>query len=230
MRFKTLLSAVLLLLSAACAQAQNAPAGSGPAITQSSVTPGYSTEAETPEHAKGLPSDAKLLRDHLVGDEPVAAGAALVGSRAPGVAGTPGGPGNAARSKDDDLGVASAVKDFVKPIHLEISNSVVVQAVRDFDAGLSGRRFTNAGDLPVRYGPATTGTGSTRKPDAMAATQMWEQFLDDVLPWLAGGALLLLLGYGTFLWLKILKMKKRRVSQRRRHHHRSRRSSRHTAT
>lgn len=225
MRFNTLLFAVMLLLSAASTLAQNAPVGSDPAIAQSNAAPVYATESETPEHAKGLPSDAKLLRDHLAEGESASAGGRITAGKAPGA---PGSPGNPARGNDDGLGVASAVKDFVKPIHQEISNSGVVQAVREFDATISGRSFTKAGDTPVGYGPATTGKSAARKSDGTAVTQMWEQFLDEVLPWLAGGVFLLLLGYGAFLWLRILNMKRLRVGQRRRHQRRSRRSARRT--
>ncbi len=228
MRFKPLLPAAILLLCAMSAQAQNAHAARDASGAQNGQAPVYPAESETPEHVKGLPSDAKLLRDHLAEGESAPAGGRIAGGKAPSAPAVPGGPGNVPRGKDDGLGVASAVKDFVKPIQQEISNSGVVQAVREFDTTISGRSFTKAGDTPVGYGPATTGRAPARKPDAMAANLMWEQFLDEVLPWLAGGAFLLLLGYGAFLWLKILRMKKLRVGQRRRAHRRSRRSSRRT--
>lgn len=227
MRFKTLLPAVILLLSALSAQAQNA-FGTGDAFkAERGAAPVYATESEAPEHVKGLPSDAKLLRDHLAEGESAPAGGRIAATRAPGAPAAPG-PGNTARGHDDGLGVASTLKDFIRPIQQEISNSGVVQAVREFDANISGRSFTQASDTPVGYGPTTTGRSPPRKPDGMAAALMWEQFLDEVLPWLAGGAFLLLLGYGVYLWLKILHMKRLRVGQRRRQQRRSRRSSRRT--
>ena len=227
MRFKTLLPAVILLLSALSAQAQNAPGTGDASKAERGAAPAFATESETPDHAKGLPSDAKLLRDHLAEGESAPAGGRIAATRAPGAPAAPG-PGNTARGHDDGQGVASALKDFIKPIQQEISNSGMVQAVREFDATLSGRSFTTAGDTPVGYGPTTTGKSPARKPDGLAAALMWEQFLDEVLPWLAGGAFLLLLGYGAFLWLKILQMKRQRVGQRRRQQRRSRRSSRRT--
>ena len=228
MRYQPLLPAAILLLCALTALAQNPPGAGDASGAQSGQAPVYPSESETPEHARGLPSDAKLLRDHLAEGESAPSGGRIAGGRAPGTTAIPVGAGNAPRAKDDGLGVASAVKDFVKPIQQEISNSGVVQAVREFDTTISGRSFTKAGDTPVGYGPATTGRAPARKPDGLAATQMWEQFLDEVLPWLAGGAFLLLLGYGAYLWLKILRLKKLRVGQRRRAHRRSRRSARRT--
>ena len=229
MRFKTLLPAVILLLSALSAQAQNAPGTGDASKAERGVAPVYGTESEAPEHTKGLPSDAKLLRDHLAEGASAPTGGRIAATRAPGAPAAPGGPGNPARGHDDGLGVASALKDFVIPLQQEISNSGVVQAVREFDATIGGRSFTQAGDTPTGYGPGTASTGGSRKLDGLAASLMWEQFLDEVLPWLATGGFLLLLGYGTFQWLKFLQIKKLRVGHRRRAQRKSRRSSRRTA-
>ena len=228
MRFKTLLPAVILLLSALSAQAQNAPGTGDASKAERGAAPAFATESETPEHAKGLPSDAKLLRDHLAEGESAPTGGRIAATRAPGAPAAPG-PGNTARGHDDGLGVASALKDFIKPIQQEISNSGVVQAVREFDSTLSGRSFTQAGDTPTGYGPGTASNRGSRKLDGLAASLMWEQFLDEVLPWLATGGFLLLLGYGTFQWLKFLQIKKLRVGHRRRAQRKRRRSSRGTA-
>lgn len=222
MQFKTLFPAAILLLSALSMQARSAPGAGGSALMQSGQATVYPTETEATDHTKGLPSDAKLLRDHLAEGESAPAGGRNVATRATGTPAATGTLANGPGGRDDGLGVANAVKDFVKPIQQEISNSSVVQAVREFDAGLGGRSATQAGITSVGYGRSTAGQSGRRTPDGMSTELMWEQFLDEVLPWLAGGAFLLLLGYGAVLWLKILKMKKRRVGHRRRQQRRSR--------
>lgn len=193
--------------------------------------PNSSSDSSTPEHVKGLPSDEALLRQHLASDDSAPApNANTAGKARPGPGG--GAPGSVqgvrGAQQEETSGVAAAVKDFVKPLHQEVTNSSVVQAVRQLDAVVSGK-----GQPDVENGPANSalrnadsaGRAGSRKPDSNAAALMWTQFVDDVLPWAAGGAVVGLLGCGVYFWLKMLKLKNLRLGDKRRAVRKTRRVS-----
>ncbi len=217
-----LVVALALTLGAAISvQAQEANGAAG-------APPPWATEPAKPDHARDLPSDEALLRQHLAGGDSAPSGAANSAQKTrPNPAAT-GASGATQGARDQGSDVARAVKDFVKPLNQEINNSSVVQAVREIDATVSGR---NQAEGSPGYGQRGTdassnnpaGNQGNRKSDPSAAALMWEQFLDELLPWAAGGLAVGLLGYGGYFWLKLIKLKnlqqgdKRRAARRGRH-------------
>ncbi len=181
--------------------------------------------ASEPDLARELPSAEKLLRDHLAGGEPAPANQRGNANRPPpaSVAGSGAVKGSAPQDSKDDLGsaVAAAVKDVVKPIHQEIANSAVVQAVRDLDATISGKAPSDPAATRVTYeavgSPAANATRSPAgKPSGDAAALMWEQFVADVLPWALAVAFLAMSAWGAFQWFKYQRQKKLQPGVRRR--------------
>jgi hypothetical protein len=51
---------------------------------------------------------------------------------------------------------------------------------------------------------------------------MWQQFVDDALPWAIGAAVVGVAGYGSYFWLKIIKLKRLKQGDKRRSERRSR--------
>jgi hypothetical protein len=225
MNFKTsfILTTAVAVLLCAVSSVQAQPANG--------ASPYSSSDAATPEHAKGLPSDEAVLRQHLASDDSAPAGNANVTGKARPASGA-GAPGSVqgagAGAASAESGVAAAVKDFVKPLHQEVSNSSVVQAVRQLDAAVSGKAQADAENGPANTAmrnAATAGSAGSQKADPNAAALMWAQFVDEVLPWAVGGAILGLLGYGGHLWLKMLKLKNLRLGEKRRAVRKTRRSA-----
>jgi hypothetical protein len=225
-----LVALALTLGAAASIQAQDA---SGAA----SAPPPWATEPAKPDHAKDILSDEALLRQHLAGGDSGASAAINSAQKTrPGPAAT-GAPGAPQGTRDQGSEVAKAVKDFVKPLNQEINNSSVVQAVREIDATVSGRAQAEGAEGSPSYGQrGNDATGNNqgsnkgnRKSDSTAAALMWEQFLDDVLPWAVGGLAAGLLGYGGYFWLKMIKRKNLKQGDKRRAIRRNRHSERHSA-
>ena len=194
-------------------QAQTATGGvTAPGGTDTPPSPAASgTDA-----AKELPSDAALLREHLAQGErappgPGSASLSLQKARA----------GNESREEGS---VANAVKDFVKPLHQEISNSSVVQVVREIDAAVSGTSQADRAQEQPGYAPHGTqapGTAPGTAPgsrgvDPQAVALMWQEFLEEVVPWALAGAVVAMLGYGGFFWLKVIKFKNAKQGNKRR--------------
>jgi hypothetical protein len=190
--------------------------------------PWAATESNTPDHAKGLPSDAALLREHLAGgsDASPQVNPNPAQKVRPGLAASAAQGSSAVANGDGGNVVANAVKDFIKPLNQEINNSEVVKAVREMDATVSGRSRADGDDGGPRYGQsggdATGGNRSNRKADASAAALMWQQFVDDALPWAIGAAVVGVAGYGGYFWLKIIKLKRLKQGDKRRSERRSR--------
>lgn len=208
--------------------------------------PPWAAEPAKPDHAKDIPTDEALLRQHLAGGGSGGSGAVNPPARVRPLAGGASMPSAAQGQRgDDDNRVAAAVKDFVRPLNEGINSSSVVQAVREIDATLSGRARVEgeggaggaggAGGSPD-YGPRGTDAAGTarggRKTDPNAAASMWQQLVDEVLPWAIGGALVFMLGYGCYFWLKLIKHKNLKQGDKRRavrrNHQTERPTERHT--
>lgn len=221
MNFKSLFVAVSIALCCAAAQAQS------PAPLQGQVLPGAHDRGASDDNssgaAKDLPTDAKLLRDHLAEGGPAGApsegrGQSQANSKAPSAtADRPAGAASAGRGATDDLGIGDAIKGVVKPLHQEVANSAVVQAVREIDASITGKGDADGANGPRGVGLPDGQGVKSRPTDALAAKLILEQFIDEVLPWLAGLAALLGLGYAMAFWFKYVMAKKARELKQMRH-------------
>ena len=132
-----------------------------------------------------------------------------------------------------DTGFSAALKDFVRPLQEGVAQSGLMEAVRNFesDIGLS-KRPDSADPSSRNYSTSAPGTGAPAKTaeqirrDQIAASMMFDEFIQEVKPWVFGLAGVLVLGYLVKLWLTYLRVKaarpgKHRRSARRRHRHRS---------
>ena len=229
MNLKSLFVAVSVALCFAAAQAQSSVA------LQGQVLPGANNRGGSDDNSQGvakdLPSDARLLRDHLAEGGPSGTPSegrgtsqtATNATKAPNApnAAAAGGPAAAASASRtgaaDELGIADAIKGVVKPLHQEVANSAVVQAVREIDATITGKRDGDGANGPAGA-DAGAGQGAKSRPnDALAAKLIFEQFIDEVLPWLLGFASLIALGYGAAFWFKYTMVKKAQKLKQMRH-------------
>ena len=184
----------------------------------SSTAPDSAATATGTEAATDLPGDAALLREHLAQGDQTPPGQANMSQ--PLQKARPGLPGASAPNTGQDAGqgarqdareeggVANAVKDFVRPLHQEISNSSVVQVVREIDAAVSGTSRAERAQAPPGTGAPDTEPG-TRALDPRAAALMWQELLEEIVPWAVGGGIIALLGYGGYFWLKVVKFRKK---------------------
>ena len=228
-----LASALALTLGPASSiQAQEANQATG-------ALPPWGTESAKPDPTKDIPTDEALLRQHLAGGDAAPPGTAVSAQKIRPVAAGAIGSGAAPGSRDDaGNSIAAAVKDFVKPLNHQINNSGLVQAVRDVDAVVGGRARADGspgapvyGQLnPDAAGSNQAGTKANRKSDPNAAALMWENFLDEVLPWAAGGLVVGMFGYGGYVWLKLIKLKRLKQGDKRRAARRGRHTSRSTSS
>ena len=219
------LTLALALGAASSIQAQDANAGAG-------APPPWAIEPAKADHTKDIPTDEALLRQHLAGGDAAPSGTVNPAQKMRPPSAAASGPGASQGARDESgNNVAAAVKDFVKPLHQEISNSGVVQVVREIDATVSGRGQADGAEGRPSYsqaGSEASGNNSgsnrgNRKSDPNAAALMWQQFIDEVVPWAIGAAALAGVGYGIYFWLKMIKLKrlkqgdKRRAARRDRH-------------
>ncbi len=229
MIFQALIAFALAFGTLLPLQAQTASGGAtAPGDTGAPQPPAVATGSDA---AKDLPSDAALLREHLA-----------EGERAPPGQGNPlqslqrprtGPEANSsqfnsaprpAQGAREEGSVANAVKDFVKPLHQEISNSSVVQVVREIDAAVSGTSQADRAQEQPGYAPRGTQAAGTapgtapgsRGVDPQAVALMWQEFLEEVVPWALAGAVVAMLGYGGFFWLKVIKFKNAKQGNKRR--------------
>lgn len=200
--------------------------------------PPWAAEPAPADHAKDIPTDETLLRQHLAGGDSGGSGAVNPPARARPVAGGASMPSAAQGQRGDaDSSVAAAVKDFVRPLNEGINNASVVQAVREIDATLSSRVRAEGAEGSPDYGQRGTDAAGTarggRKTDPDAVALMWQQLVDEILPWAIGGALVFMLGYGGYFWLKLIKHKNLKQGDKRRavrrNHQRERPTDSHTA-
>jgi hypothetical protein len=194
------------------------------------------TPSAAEDLAKDLPSDAKMLSDHLTGGD--SAGSSNVlraltarAGQGSSAAGTVGGqPKAKADGADQTPGVMDVIKENVRPIKEQIDSSEAVQAVRELDLKLSGRQASTDSAAPV---DPTTTQEQTRAPTSaeqaqrnkIAADLAMQQLIDEVKPWAFGLVGLLVLGYlATVVW-HYLAWKGKRRNKARRLSTRSRRST-----
>ena len=209
--------------------------------------PPWATEPAPADHTKDIPTNEALLRQHLAGGDSGSSGSSgRPNSEAqrvrPGTgAATGSGQPQGQRQSERDEGtnsVANAVKEFVRPLHQEVNNSQVVKALREMDATVSGKvQSERAGDA-VSYGVSSSLRGNDapanapgsaqagRRSDPNAAAVMWDQLVDEVMPWAMGGVALVAVGYGAYFWLKLIKIKRLKRGGRRRAERSSRRVER----
>jgi hypothetical protein len=217
----TLVVALALTLGAVCAAQAQATHGAPPPLA---------TEPAPADHTKDIPSDEALLRQHLTGGDSAPSGAVNLSQKARQTPAVAGAPGALQGTREEGSDTAKAVKDFVKPLYQEVSNSEVVRAVREIDATVSGRSEADRANGAPRYDqPGSDAPGSTqagRKSDPNAAALLWEQLIDEVLPWATGGLVVGLLGYGGYFWFKLIQHKNLKLGDKRRAVRRGRRLER----
>ena len=216
------LTLALALGAASPIQAQDANAGAG-------APPPWATESARPDHTKDIPTDEALLRQHLAGGDAAPSGTVNPAQKMRPPSAVASGQGASQSGRDENgNSVAAAVKDFVKPLHQEISNSSVVQVVREIDATVGGRGQADGAEGRPGYiqagADATSTAQGNRKSDPNAAALMWQQFIDEVVPWAIGAAALAGVGYGIFFWLKMIKLKRLKQGDKRRGARRDRRA------
>lgn len=226
-----LASALLLVLALGTA----CPAQAQP--TEGALPP-WSTEPAAADHTKDVPSDEALLRQHLAGGDAAPAGNVTAAQRARATAAAVGASGAAVApqgaAEASGNSVVNAVKDLVKPLHQQLSNSDVVKAVREIDATVSGRGQADGAEARPGYGQSgDSATGSAqgapgnRKSDATAAAVLLQQFLDDALPWVVGVGALGTFSYGGYIWLKLINQKNLKIGDKRRAARRTESAGRH---
>ena len=130
-------------------------------------------------------------------------------------------------------GIGNMVKEAVRPIHDGLSQSGVVQSIREFDADVGGRNqresaAQRSGDdafgKPSLPGPAKSAQQVQR--EQAAASVMMDSLIRETTPWAVGLAVLFGLGYLGKVWLSHLHTKAAGPGARRRS---ARRRSRHIA-
>ena len=205
--------------------------------------PPWATEPAPADHTKDIPTNEALLRQHLAGGDSGPSGSSgRPNSEAqrvrPGTGtGTGSGQPQGQRQSERDEGtnsVANAVKEFVRPLHQEVNNSQVVKALREMDATVSGKAQSERAGDAVSYGVSSGLRGNdapgnahaSRRSDPNAAALMWDQLVDEVMPWAMGGVALVAVGYGAYFWLKLIKIKRLKRGGRRRAERSSRRVER----
>ena len=223
-RFNTMIFQALIAF--ALAFGILAPLQAQPA-SGAATAPGSADTATGIDAAKDLPSDAALLREHLAQGEqapPGQGGRSQSLQRAGPTTPANNADGNsgprAAQDVREQGGIANAVKDWVRPLHQEISNSSVVQVVREIDAAVGATSQADTAQQRPGYAPRGTAAPGTaqgnRELDPHAVSLMWQEFLEEVVPWALAGAVVALLAYGGYFWMKVIKFRRsKRGNQRR---------------
>ena len=127
------------------------------------------------------------------------------------------------RPGDSGLGIANAIKDAVKPIHEELSQSGIVQSIRKIEADMGGARPHDATDRKSpeystgRPDPAAPAKSpeQTRREQHHAALMM-DDLIKEIMPWMIGLLVLLAVGYLMKTWLTYLRKKAGRAGKLRR--------------
>ena len=140
------------------------------------------------------------------------------------------GPGHFDKPAYEGLG--NAVKEAVRPIHEGLSQSGVVQSIREFDADIGGGNqresaAQRAGDYSMGrpYSAAPAKSAQQIQREQAAASVMTENLIKEAAPWAIGLAALLGLGYLAKAWLDHLHRKAASPGARRRS---ARKRSRHS--
>lgn len=134
-----------------------------------------------------------------------------------------------------DMGIGNAVKEAVRPIHEGLSQSGVIQSIREFDSDIGGgsRRPENPGQNSAGYSSgipkpgAPTKTAQQIKREQEAASGMLDELVREATPWAAGLMGLLALGFATKVWMDWLHAKAARPGKQRRSGRRRSRNSTH---
>ncbi len=137
-----------------------------------------------------------------------------------------------------DMGIGNTVKEAVRPIHEGLSQSGVIQSIREFDSGMGGggKRQENPGQnsaghpsgIPTPVTPAKTAQQIRREQEA--ASGMLDQLVKEATPWAAGLMGLLALGFAAKVWMDWMHAKAARPGKLRRSGRRRSRSSTSTST
>ena len=195
------------------------------------TAPGSADTATGIDAAKDLPSDAALLREHLAQGEqapPGQGGRSQSLQRAGPTTPANNADGNsgprAAQDVREQGGIANAVKDWVRPLHQEIRNSSVVQVVREIDAAVGATSQADTAQQRPGYAPRGTAAPGTapgtaqgnRELDPHAVSLMWQELLEEVVPWALAGALVAMLAYAGYFWMKVIKFKSQKQGNKRR--------------
>lgn len=167
-------------------------------------------DATSADLSKDLSPEARILNEHLAnfdkpGQIPDAKKPVSKTAAQPAVAAS----GAKAADVPDDWGSewANKIRDFIRPIHKEVVNSEVVQAVRELDAALPKKvQSEDAAPSPAvaplilhPVGPLTT--EEQRQRDKLAASIAMEQLIDDLKPYAYGLLVLVIVGYlGVVVW------------------------------
>ena len=127
------------------------------------------------------------------------------------------------RSGDSGLGIANAIKDAVKPMHEELSQSGIVQSIRKIEADMGGARPHDATDRKSpEYSTGRPDPGAPAKsPEQTRREQhhsalMMDDLIKEIMPWLIGLLVLLAVGYLMKTWLTYLRKKAGRAGKLRR--------------
>ncbi len=179
--------------------------------------------------AKDLPSESKLLTDHLnsaeaPGRSNVLKALIAMPGQAAGVA-----PANPATPKTEAANLGNelfdAIKQGVKPVKEQIANSELVQTVRELDANLSGQPASAEGLEPANNPGYSAGahapsreatTAEQAQRNKITSDLAIQQLIEEIKPWVLGLAGLLALGYlATAAWSYLAWKNKRRSRQRR---------------
>ena len=129
------------------------------------------------------------------------------------------------------VNIGNTIKEAVRPIHEGLSQSGVIQSIREFDSEFGGgnRRRDNTGENAFGYSSgspsplAPTKSAQQIRREQQAAASMHDQLVKEVTPWAVGMMGLLAVGFATKAWIDWLHAKtarpgKLRRSARRRSH------------
>lgn len=224
MKFHPTLAALVFALSTTCptawsevtsGQATDTAAGAAAAPgagNWSAALEKPTADNGTADLSKDLSAEARILNDHLANfDKPgQIPDAKKPGDKTATMPGTAASGAKAAADAPADWGSewANKIRDFFRPIHKEVANSDVVQAVRELESVIPKKREsddTAAAPPPAAplilepVGPLTS--EEQRRRDKLASSIAMEQLIDDIKPYGYGLLALMVLGYlGVVTW------------------------------
>lgn len=181
------------------------------------------TDINGSDITKDLPTESKMLSDHLVGDD--APGTRKLAPKSSTATTTPSGvtgtsaiqtPAPSPKANPIESGnvVFDSVKDIVKPIKEQLDTSEVVQAVREFDAAVAGKLGENNAAIEAqKLKPLRS--GELAQHDQAATELAYRQLLDEIKPWVFGLISLAAIGYIVSLVWNILRLKSKGSGKRR---------------
>ena len=127
------------------------------------------------------------------------------------------------RPGDFGMGIANAIKDAVKPIHEELSQSGILQSIRKIEADMGGARPHDATDRKSpEYSTGRPDPGAPAKSPQQTRREqhhdalMMDDLIKEIMPWMIGLLVLLAVGYLMKTWLTYLREKAGRAGKLRR--------------